>query len=151
MNPDPFLIIRTTFYLFILSFIFSALIKSENTKKIFTSCNYNQNPKILYLLALIYIIVLFYLFEFYLFIFISFYYYWSPVLDNHTVELVGQDKETWQGFKKLHLCCPRVRYWTPNHPCGEILLLKHCSLGVPMNWHTCLVSSIIYLFFFTIV
>ena len=73
MNPGPFLIIRNTFYLLILAFTFSALIKSENTKNIFTSCNYNQNPKTLYLLALVYIIALVYLFAFYLFIVISFY------------------------------------------------------------------------------
>jgi hypothetical protein len=31
----------------LLAFIFSALIKSKNTKNIFTSCNYNENPKTL--------------------------------------------------------------------------------------------------------
>jgi hypothetical protein len=34
MNPDPILIIKNTFPILLLAFLFSALIKSENTKKI---------------------------------------------------------------------------------------------------------------------
>jgi hypothetical protein len=57
----------------LLDFSFYALIKSENTKNIFTSCNYNKNPQTSLLFALIYIIALVYFLAFYLFIVISFY------------------------------------------------------------------------------
>jgi hypothetical protein len=70
------------------------------------------------------------------------------VLDDHTVELGAQDKELvlqvgWQGLKKLFfllfLESSILNPWVIL--VGKILLLHHCALGVPMNWHTCLVSS----------
>jgi hypothetical protein len=48
----------------LLAFTFSALIKSENTKNISTSYNYNQNPKTSLLFALVYILALVYFLEF---------------------------------------------------------------------------------------
>ena len=46
MNPGPFLIIRTTFYLLLLAFNFFALINFENTKIYFLLATINKNPKI---------------------------------------------------------------------------------------------------------
>jgi hypothetical protein len=49
MNPGPFETIRNAVYLLLAAFTFSVTIKSENHKKIFTFCNYKQNPKIILL------------------------------------------------------------------------------------------------------
>jgi hypothetical protein len=70
------------------------------------------------------------------------------MLNNHTVELGAQDKEltlqvVGQGWKKLYMLFSESSILNPESPFwGKILLLHHSALGVPMNWHTCLLSSV---------
>jgi hypothetical protein len=44
MNPGRILIIRNIFPMLPCVFLLLVLIKSENTKSIFTFCNYTENP-----------------------------------------------------------------------------------------------------------
>jgi hypothetical protein len=69
------------------------------------------------------------------------------MLDNHMVELVVQDKQValqvaGQGLKKLSLLFPESSILTPSHPYGEdSVATSLCTWSVPINWHTCLVTS----------
>jgi hypothetical protein len=46
-----------------------------------------------------------------------------------------------QGLKKLRLYFPKFDIKSRVTLVDKILLLQHSALGVPINWHTCLVSS----------
>ena len=59
MNPGPLFIIRNTFYLLLLAFTFSALIKFENTKKFYFLQLQPKTQKELYFIVLDYFLVLF--------------------------------------------------------------------------------------------
>jgi hypothetical protein len=63
------------------------------------------------------------------------------------MELAARDKEfalqvAGQGLKKLRPLVPGSSILKSESPLwGKFLLLHHSALGVPTNWHTCLVSS----------
>jgi hypothetical protein len=68
MNPGPILIIRNTFPTLPYVFLFLVIINSENTKNIFTFCNYTENPIVfllydssLVLLSVIYFLLFYFI------------------------------------------------------------------------------------------
>jgi hypothetical protein len=69
------------------------------------------------------------------------------VLDNHTVELGAQDKDialhvARQGWKKLRVCSPRVRYKPRVTLVGKISLAATLYLGSQRSDTLVVVSSI---------
>jgi hypothetical protein len=96
MKHGPILIIGNTFQTLFLALLLLVLIKSENTKNIFTFLQSYQKPKNSFTLlhyshiSLVYIVALLFNLLHLLFIFT---YIQHLVLENHSVELGTQDKE----------------------------------------------------------
>jgi hypothetical protein len=143
-EPGPILIIRNTFPTLARVRLFSALIKSENTKTYLLSCNNIKNPKTpLTLLhqshnsfSLHYCIVFILMHLLFYFTYIK-----HLVLDIHSVELGTQEKEivlqvAWRERRELFWLFPESSISTPSYPHGEnLLLLQHFALGDPTKWH----------------
>jgi hypothetical protein len=136
----------------LLDFAFSALIKSENTKNIFTFLQLQPKPKtsLLTCISLLYIFILFSCILFiycYFILLIAKPCAWKPhggvggIRQRTCLHVAGQ------GLKKIHPLFPESSILNSKSPLwGKILLLHHSTLGVPTNWHTCLVSSVYDLF-----